>query len=349
MGELMSQLHREIHEQAAALRRLLDEGEADARRIADAIRAYQPRYMTLVARGSSDNAARYMQYLLATVNGLTAGLALPSAFTLYGTPPAMEGSLVIGISQSGQSPDIVAVMAEARRQGALTVALTNVPGSPLETAAEYHLPLRAGTETAVAATKSYTNSLMGLAMLSAALAADETRWAALRQVPDWTAAITGHAETTLRAAERYTYAGNCVVASRGYNYATAYEIALKLKELTYIIAEPYSSADFQHGPMAVIEHGFPVFAIVPEGVMAAGLIDFLKGLAGRGASLIVVSAHPEALALAETPLYAPAGIPEWLSPIPLVVQGQLFALGLTLAKRLDPDAPRGLRKVTLTR
>lgn len=345
----MSQVHREIHEQPEALRRLLTDGTPIAAQIAAAIRARQPRYVTLVARGSSDNAARYMQYLLATVNGLTAGLALPSAYTLYNRPPQMADSLVIGISQSGQSPDIVAVMAEARRQGALTVALTNVPGSPLEAAAEFHLPLGAGTEKAVAATKTYTASLLGLAMLSAALADDADKLAALQRVPDWTAAITDHAETTIRAAERYTYMQYCVVASRGYNYATAYEVALKLKELTYVIAEPYSSADFQHGPMAVIDHGFPVFAIVPEGPLAGELVTFLKGLAERGASLILVSAHPDAIALAETPLFVPPGIPEWLSPIPLVVQGQLFALGLTLAKRLDPDAPRGLRKVTLTR
>lgn len=346
---IVSQLHSEIHEQPAALRRLLTDGADAARRIADAIQQRAPKYVTLVARGSSDNAARYMQYLLATNNRMTAGLAIPSAYTLYGRPPVMTDSLVIGISQSGQSPDIVAVMEEGRRQGALTVALTNVPGSPMEAAAEFHLPLGAGVEKAVAATKTYTTSLLGLALISAALTGDSARWDELQHVPDWAAAITDHAEGTIRAAERYTYMDYCVVASRGFNYATAYEIALKLKELTYIIAEPYSSADFQHGPVAVVDHGFPVFAIVPEGPSASELVTFLSGLNERGASLIVVSADAAALQLAQTPLFVPAGIPEWLSPIPLVIQGQLFALGLTLAKRLDPDAPRGLRKVTLTR
>ncbi|MGQ9910418.1 MAG: SIS domain-containing protein [Candidatus Flexifilum sp.] len=345
----VSQLHREIHEQPAVLRRLLVEGAEPARRIAEAIQRRAPKYVTLVARGSSDNAARYMQYLLAINNGMTAGLAIPSAYTLYGRPPVMTDSLVIGISQSGQSPDIVAVMQEARRQGALTVALTNIPGSPLEAAAELHLPLLAGVETAVAATKTYTASLLGLALISTALNGDPALWEALQRLPDWAAAIADHAEGTIRAAERYTYMEYCVVASRGFNYATAFEVALKLKELTYIIAEPYSSADFLHGPMAVVEHGFPVFAIVPEGTIAPELVTFLSALNERGASLIVVSADPAALQLAQTPLFVPAGIPEWLSPIPLVIQGQLFALGLTLAKRLDPDAPRGLRKVTLTR
>jgi glucosamine--fructose-6-phosphate aminotransferase (isomerizing) len=140
----------------------------------------------------------------------------------------------------------------------------------------------------------------------------------------------------------------CVVLSRGYNYATAFEIALKLKELTYVLAEPYSSADFQHGPVALVERGFPVLAVVPEGALADELVDFLNQLNERGAELVVISSHPDALSLARTPLPIPAGIPEWLSPIVAVVQGQLFALGLTLAKGLDPDHPRGLRKVTLT-
>jgi glucosamine--fructose-6-phosphate aminotransferase (isomerizing) len=139
-----------------------------------------------------------------------------------------------------------------------------------------------------------------------------------------------------------------VVISRGYNYATAFEIALKLKELTYILAEPYSSADFQHGPVALVERGFPVMAVVPEGALAAELIDFLSQLRERGAELAVISARDQALSLAQTPLPIPTGIPEWLSPMVTVVQGQLFALGLTLAKGLDPEHPRGLHKVTLT-
>jgi glucosamine--fructose-6-phosphate aminotransferase (isomerizing) len=140
----------------------------------------------------------------------------------------------------------------------------------------------------------------------------------------------------------------CVVLSRGYNYATAFEIALKLKELTYVLAEPYSSADFQHGPLALVERGFPVLAAVPEGEMAVELVELLRQLGERGADLVVISAHSQALDLAQTRLRLPSGIPEWLSPLVAVVPGQLFALGLTLAKRFDPDHPRGLHKVTQT-
>ncbi len=346
---MTSLLHSEISEQPAALSRLLNEERAVVEAIAEAIRQRQPHYVVLAARGSSDNAARYSQYLFGTINALPAALATPSIFTLYDQAPRLDDALVVAISQSGQSPDIVAVIAEARRQGALTVALTNAPDSPLAQAAEHNIYLHAGPEKAVAATKTYSTSLMALAMLSSALAQDESRFETLARVPDWINQVLRNRDWTNDSAERYTYVDYCVVASRGYNYSTAYEVALKLKELTYIVAEPYSSADFQHGPLALVEHGFPVVAIVPEGNLTPELITFFRQLNERGADMIVISANPDALALAQTPLPIPSGIPEWVSPLVMVVQGQLFALGLTLAKRFDPDQPRGIRKVTLTK
>jgi glucosamine--fructose-6-phosphate aminotransferase (isomerizing) len=344
---MTSHLQTEILSQPDVLYRLLTEGRAAVEAAADAIRAANPRFVVLAARGTSDNAARYSQYLFSTINGLQAALATPSTFTIYQKPPSLQDSLVLAISQSGQSPDIVTVVEEGRRQGALTIAVTNAPDSPLAHAAAHSLHIHAGAEIAVAATKTYTTSLLTLAMLSNALAGGSAD--VLGFIPSWAAEVTRHAETIVRAAERYAYMEYCVVASRGYNYATAHEIALKLKELTYIMAEPYSSADFQHGPVALVEHGFPLLAVVPDGVLRAELTSFFKGLRDeRGADLIVVSADQEALATATTPLPLPSGIPEWLSPIIAVIPGQLFALGLTLAKRLNPDQPRGLRKVTLT-
>ncbi len=346
---MTSLLHSEISEQPSVLANLLQQERATAERIAQAIRERQPRYLVLAARGSSDNAARYSQYLFGTVNHLTAALAAPSLFTLYQQPPRMNDALVIAISQSGQSPDIVSVVAEGKKQGALTIAITNAPDSPLAQTADHTILLHAGAEKAVAATKTYSTSLMALAMLSAVLAQDQSRFETLARVPDWIDQVVQNGDRTIAAAERYCYINYCVVASRGYNYATAYEIALKLKELTYIIAEPYSSADFQHGPVAVVEHGFPVFAVVPEGILGNELVGFFKQLRDKEADLVVVSAEQDALALAQTPLPIPAGIPEWASPLVAVVQGQLFALGLTLAKGFNPDQPRGLHKVTLTK
>jgi glucosamine--fructose-6-phosphate aminotransferase (isomerizing) len=344
-----SHLASEIAEQPEVLAHLLEEERDTVERIARTIRERRPRYVVLAGRGTSDNAARYSQYLFGTFNGLTAALATPSIFTLYRSAPRLDDTLVIAISQSGQSPDIVAVVAAGRQQGALTIALTNAPESPLGRAAQHTINLHAGTETAVAATKTYTTSLMALGMLSAALGQDESRFETLARVPGWIDQVLQQRDATIAAAERYCYVDYCVVASRGYNYSTAHEIALKLKELSYIIAEPYSSADFQHGPLALVEHGFPVFAVVPDGALDAELIPFFQQLRDKGADLIVASANADALALAQTPLPIPAGIPEWASPLIMVVQGQLFALGLTIAKGFDPDRPRSIHKITLTK
>jgi len=344
----MSYLEQEILEQPEVLERLLEQERGTVEAVARAIRERAPRFMVLAARGSSDNAARYGQYLLGAVNGLPVALATPSLFTLYRRPPCLADALVVAVSQSGQSPDIVAVVEEGRRQGALTLAVTNDPASPLARSAEWVIPLHTGAERSVAATKTYTASLLALGMLSAALAGDEEMFTALRTVPGAIRQVISSAQTVCRASERYRYMEACVVVSRGYNYATAYEIALKLKELTYVLAEPYSSADFQHGPVALVEKGFPVIAVVPEGAVTAEMVDFLRRLREREAELVVISAREEVLSLAQTPLPLPEGIPEWLSPMVAVVPGQLFALGLTQARGLDPDQPRGLQKVTRT-
>ena len=346
MGNL--HLQREIAEQPEVAQRLLEDERLTIEQLADIIQDRSPRFIVLAARGSSDNAARYGQYLFGAANGLPVALATPSLFTLYRQPPRLDEALVLGISQSGQSPDIVAVVEEGRRQGALTVAVTNAPRSPLADVAEHTIYLHAGQEQSLAATKTYTASLLALAMLSTALAKDAKRFQDLESLPNLISEVLASASVTIKAAEPYRYMEACVVISRGYNYATAFEIALKLKELTYVLAEPYSSADFQHGPVALVEHGFPVIAVVPEGQIATELLDLLRQLREQEAELVVISALDDALALSQTPLPLPAGVPEWLSPLVTVVPGQIFALGLTLAKGLAPDQPRGLRKVTLT-
>lgn len=343
-----SHLQKEIAEQPEVMRRLLKDEQATVEEVAGGIRERAPGFIVLAARGSSDNAARYGQYLFGAVNGLPVALATPSLFTLYKQPPRLEGALVVGVSQSGQSPDIVSVLEEGRRQGALTVAITNDPRSALADVAEHTIRLRTGPERSIAATKTYTASLMALAMLSAALAEDAERLRALQALPDLMAEALACAPEIIQAAERYRAMETCVVVSRGYNYSNAFEIALKLKELAYVLAEPYSSADFLHGPLALVDRGFPVIAVVPEGEVTGELVDLLHQLQDREAELLVISAQQAALPLAQTPLKLPAGVPEWLSPLVAVVPGQLFALGLTLAKGLDPDHPRGLRKVTMT-
>ena len=344
----MSYLSNEIHEQPEVLLRLLDRQTETATRIAAAIRARDVRYAVIAARGTSDNAARYAQYLFGALNRLPVALATPSLFSVYRTPPQLRDALVLGISQSGQSPDIVAVIEEGKRQGALTVAVTNAPDSPLAHAAAHALPLGVGEERAVAATKTYTAQLTALALLAVQLSGEGERLTSLRTMPEAVEKTLTLEEPISLAAQRYAYATECVVLGRGYNYATAFEIALKLKELTYIVAEPYSPADFRHGPVAMVERGFPVIVVAPQGAVYPDVLALTRELAAREAELIVISEQDEPLRLARTPLRLPVSLPEWLSPFTCVVQGQLLALHVTLTKGYDPDHPRGLKKITET-
>jgi len=256
----------------------------------------------------------------------------------------------MGISQSGQSPDIVSVLEEGRRQSCLTLAVTNEPDSPLARVADFVLDIMAGPELATAATKTYTTELMVLAMLSAALNCSQDCWAQLARVPEWVAEALQLDAPVARAAQRYRYMQQCVVIGRGYNYATAFEWALKLKELTYTIAEPYSSADFLHGPIAMVGGGFPVLAIAPRGAVSDSVLELLAHLKhDLDAELVVISDRDEALSLAQTPFRLPDGIPEWLTPMVSIIPAQLFAYHLTLVKGFDPDHPRVIHKVTETR
>jgi glucosamine--fructose-6-phosphate aminotransferase (isomerizing) len=284
------------------------------------------------------------------MNGLPVALATPSLFTYYQMPPRLKNALVVGISQSGQSPDIVSVLEEGRRQGCATLAITNAPGSPLADTADFLIDIQAGVEAAVAATKTYTAELMAIAMLSTAMLEDAEGWRLLSKVPGWVKQVLALDNDMARIAERYRYMDQCVVIGRGYNYATAFEWSLKLKELTYVVAEPYSSADFRHGPIAMVDSGFPVLAVVPSGKVYADMTALLQRLQQElKAELVVISDRKEALALAQSPLPLPEGIPEWLTPLVSIVPAQLFAYHLTRARGFDTEKPRAIRKVTETR
>lgn len=342
-------LHSEIFEQPQCLAALLDQQKNTVLEIAKAIQSRNVQYAFLAARGTSDNAGRYANYLWGAHNGLPLALATPSLFTYYQTPPRLNNALVVGVSQSGQSPDIVSVLEEGHRQNCLTIAITNIPDSPLAKAADFVLDVRAGDEKAVAATKTYTAELMAIAMISAALSNSEERWNELASVSQWTRQALQLDEHIATMTQRYRYMGHCVVLGRGFNYATAYEWALKLKELTYLVAEPYSSADFQHGPIAMVEGGFPVLAVAPRGKVHDSMLDMLTRLRKqRNAELVVISDDADTLALAQSPIQLPAYIPEWLTPIVSIVPAQLFACHLTEVKGYDTDKPRNLTKVTET-
>ncbi len=342
---MTTQLEQEIASQPEVIARLLDR---EGGRVAQIVRDLPPfSYALLAARGSSDHAATYAKYAWAALTGRPVALATPSLHTLYGAPPRFEGALAVGISQSGQSPDIVAVLEEARRQGRPTLAITNDGASPLARAADHVIELHAGPERSVAATKTYTAQVAAVALLAAAWSGRPELLDQLRALPQAVAATLEQTAWAGRA-ERYRYAGQCVVIGRGYNYSTAFEIALKLKELTYIGAIAYSSADFRHGPIATIAEGLPTLLVMPSGAAFDDMLALARDLTARGAELLVISDEPAAHEQATLALPLAAGQPEWLSPLTAVLPGQILAMRLAMARGFDPDRPRGLQKVTLT-
>lgn len=343
---MRSLLEQEIYSQPEVIARLLDRELSRAQAIVAGLPTFS--YALIAARGTSDHAATYAQYAWGAIAGFSVALATPSLHTLYEAPPRLDGALVVGVSQSGQSPDIVSVVEEGRRQGRPTVAITNDGSSPLAAAADHVIELHAGPERSVAATKTYTAQLGVMALLAAAWSRQPERLDELRRLPETLAATLQVASGVAARAERYRYMEQCLVVGRGYNYPTALELALKLKELTYVMADAYSSADFRHGPIATVAPGLPTLLVMPAGAVYADMLDLAQELRARGAELLICSDVPEALTLGTTALPMPGGLPEWLTPVCAIVPGQLLALHLAQTRGLAPDAPRGLQKVTRT-
>jgi len=346
LSDRRSLLEQEIASQPEVIERLLTHEVERIRAIIAQLPAFS--YALIAARGSSDHAALYATYAWAALAGVPVALATPSLYTLYHAAPRLDGALVVGVSQSGASPDIRAVLDEGKRQGRPTLAITNDGASPLAAAADHVVELHAGIERSVAATKTYTAQLAVMAAFAALWSGAPERLAELERLPATLAATLERSEEIGQRAARYREMRDCVVIGRGYNYATAFELALKLKELTYTMAIPYSSADFRHGPIATIESGSPAILIMPTGAVFDDMLDLAHDLRSRNADLLVISDAPDALTLATTPLPLPATAPEWLSPLTAIAPGQSLALHLALARGADPDAPRGLHKVTRT-
>jgi glucosamine--fructose-6-phosphate aminotransferase (isomerizing) len=335
----------EIAEQPDVLARITDEGRPRIEEVAAAVRARAPRFVLFVARGTSDHAALYAKYLVETRLGLPAGLASPSTMTVYDARPQLRDVLVVAVSQSGASPDIVEPVVRARAGGAITVAVTNAADSPLAAEAEFHLDVLAGVERAVAATKTYTAELLTLFFFIEALAGRDGADAAA--LPERARALLAREEEIARLATRYRFAEQLVVTARGYNYPTAREAALKLMETSYLVAHAFSGADLLHGPMAMIDRGFPTVAIAPHGAGAEALRPVLEGLRELGADTLIIG-DPALLPLGTVGFALEDLGPEPLTPILAILPVQLLAWHLARERGADPDQPRGLRKVTST-
>jgi glucosamine--fructose-6-phosphate aminotransferase (isomerizing) len=340
-----SQMAREIAEQPAAWRRLLD-GRAAVSDAARRIREWDPAFVVFIARGTSDHAALYGKYLAEVLCGLPAGSWSPSTTTLYGAAPRLDRCLVIALSQSGGSPDLVQSLSAARGGGALTLAITNDPSSPLATGAELSIDLLAGPELAVAATKSYTAELLALALLFGELAGHPL--ADADRLPEWGESVLGSvddADTISRAAT--TFSGDrFVLAGRGYSSATAHEGALKLMETCYVSAAGFSGADLIHGPLAMVDPNVASVVIASRGKGGDAMQDALLRLRDVGSPLLLVG-HSSALP-GELSIGLPAALPETLAPIIEILPLQQLALAISRERGIDADRPRGLLKVTRT-
>jgi glutamine---fructose-6-phosphate transaminase (isomerizing) len=339
---MTSFLAREIASQPAEVARFIERHSSAMTALAQTLPACS--YALVAARGSSDHAATYARYVWGALAGLPVAPAAPSLHTLYGTPPRMTGALVAGISQSGQSPDVVKVVEEGRKQGRPTVAFTNDPGSPLGRTAEHVFNLCETPEHAVAATKTYTTQLAGVALLGAsAAAAQPQRLEDLRQLPEaMQQVLQAAAEPCRRAAAELKDVTSFITLARGINLCTADELALKLRELLCLPTHGWSAADFRHGSIAMIVPGTPVLLIMPSGVGFADMQKLAQEVTDRGAMLTVMSDDPTAAPMARHRIPLAAPVPEWLSPLTAVLAGQLLALELCLARGLDPDRPRWL-------
>jgi glucosamine--fructose-6-phosphate aminotransferase (isomerizing) len=340
----MSLMLQEIEEQPAVLERTITAERDKITRIGDFIRQKEIDVIIIVARGSSDNASLFGRYLLEVTTGVPVSLSAPSVYTLYNAKLRLKRALVIGVSQSGEGTDINEVLESAKASGAFTLAITNEAESTMARIADETLQIHAGRERSVAATKTFTGQMLHFYLLASAIGDKRLEYC---KIPELTSNALEVKDKVSLEVQRYVFMENCVVVGRGMNYGNSYELALKLMETCYVVAERFSSADFFHGPLAMVERRFPVIMFGPSGVTRKSNVDLLERLKDLHADSLAFTNDPEIISRASRSIVLPE-MDEFLSPIPFIVPGQLFAAYLSEAKGLDPDSPRSLAKVTQT-
>ncbi|HEX5964857.1 MAG TPA: SIS domain-containing protein [Pyrinomonadaceae bacterium] len=343
----MSLMLAEIAEQPGALERTIAAERGKITTLANTLKSRDIDLIVLVARGSSDNAALFGRYLLEITTGIPVSLSAPSVHTIYGARLKLDHALVVGVSQSGEGEDINRVLENARKGGAYTVGITNESNSSMTHLVDEALFMHGGRERSVAATKTFTGQMLLFYMLAAELAS-ETPAFSYDAIPEFAARALEQKPAILELVQRYVFMENCVVVGRGLAYANAYEWALKLMETCYVVAERFSSADFLHGPLAMVERHFPVLLFAPPGVMLPGVKNLIERLRELKADTLAITSDLNAAAMCTRSIIMPREIDEFVAPIPYIIPAQLFAALLAEAKGLDPDAPRSLSKVTRT-
>jgi glucosamine--fructose-6-phosphate aminotransferase (isomerizing) len=343
----MSLMLAEIAEQPAALERTIAEERTKIAKLGSMLKTRDIDLIVLVARGSSDNAALLGRYLLEITTGIPVSLSAPSVYTIYGAQLRLDHALIIGVSQSGEGEDINRVLESAHRSGAYTVGITNEPRSTMASLVDEILLTYGGPERSVAATRTFTGQMLLFYMLAAELARNATPFS-YETIPQFVAGALEQKPAILELVQRYVFMENCVVVGRGLAYANAYELALKLMETCYVVAERFSSADFLHGPLAMVERHFPVILFAPPGVMLPGVKSLIERLQELHADTLAITSDLDAAGMCTRSIIMSREIDEFHAPIPYIVPGQLFAALLAEAKGLNPDAPRSLSKVTRT-
>ncbi len=345
----MTQMWNEIMEQPEVLAKCMGKNKNTIDGITQEIKKDGISSVVIAARGTSDHAAVYAKYIIEILAGVPVSLAAPSVFTMYMKEVCFKNSLVIGISQSGRAADAIEVIKSANRQGALTVSVTNFPDSPMAVEAKYHLFCDCGVERSVAATKTFTAQMYLIAQLVAKWSGNEQFAEELSLVPEKMTETFKEERSIRERAERYCFMKECFVLARGVNYSIAMESALKIQETTYVRAKAYATSDFYHGPFAMIEKDMPVLVFAPDGPSSKDVAEMIEKLAEREAELIVISNKSELGRKGSSFFRIPQSDNDFITPFYNVAVAQMFACQLALTKGLNPDSPRGLNKVTITR
>ncbi len=342
-----SVLESDIAKEPEVLERFLLDSLEDIEEAVRIIERVRPSFLYIVARGSSENAARYSQYAFGEMAGIPVALGNPSLFTLYSKAPDLSGSVVCAISQSGQSPDIVSVAEHAVENGICAIAITNDPSSPLSRRATHTVCIRAG-EKSIAATQTYLNSLAAVGMIAIFLGGQRDRLKELQSVPAVLCETLERGSAAESIARCLKNRDGLFVLGRGYNYSSAHEISLKLKELNYLLAHPYSTAEFLHGPIAVVEKEFPVIIISCTGAISSTIPIICENLSALGAQKLFITNH-KIRSQENVEIFQIPDCPEWVSPFPVALAGQLIALKTAVLKSINPDKPRTIKKITRTK
>jgi len=349
VSDIMTKMMNEILEQPEVLLRCYNTNKEKIIKLVETIKGRDISSVVIAARGTSDHAGIYGKYIIECEMGLPVSLASPSVYTIYKRKMNLENSLVIGVSQSGKAADVLEVIKSAKECGAVTVSITNDETSPLATEAGTHLFCDAGLEKSVAATKTCTSEMYLLAQLVAEWAGNENIKRELSLIPNKLSEIFKEGESIAEKVERYRFMDECFVLARGVNYPIALESALKIQETAYVRAKAYATSDFYHGPFAMIQKDMPVIVYAPNGPTLKDTTEMINKLKENDAEIIVVSNNAEVLGMGNCSFEIPQTSNDVVSPFYNVVLAQMFACNLSLIKGLNPDSPRSLNKITITK